>query len=394
MRASLIVIAVAFLFLGGLFLVLGGRSLLDAWRYGQALHADGTATSTALRPATATSSTEYEISYHATIEGQRYDRTDIVPVHIWERAEHGAPVPVEYLPGRPDTIRVAVDDPRAARQSLIFTAIGALLFLGGLFAAVRAVRWRPPEADAPSTAPPIAVPAFEASFWPRARQSADFWLGTIFLIVSTPFVIMTLVQSAEELRFVRSGVSTDGMILTKEIKAARRNRTSYEATYRVMVPEGAFESRARIPFDAWSKLRERESVEVVYLADRPTKSRLKASREWQGLAILALVSVVFFPVGATFFRRSIRRARLEWRLRHTGAAATGVIAEIADRNLKINDVRQFRLTYEYDDFQARRYTGTHDVPEDEALLWKVGDTGAVRYDSQQPAESIWLGRQS
>ena len=45
-RASLIVIAVAFLFLGGLFTILGGRPLVDAWRYRDAIHAEAIATAT------------------------------------------------------------------------------------------------------------------------------------------------------------------------------------------------------------------------------------------------------------------------------------------------------------------------------------------------------------
>ena len=333
------------------------------------------------------------MSYRAVVEGQQHDRTEIVPVHVWERAEYGAAVPVEYLPGRPETVRVATDDPRAARQSVIFTAIGAVLLLGGLYAATRAVKWRPPVDEPAAAAPPIAVHTHEASFWPRARQSAEFWLGAIFLVVSTPFVIITLVQIAEEARFARNGVSTDGMILTKEIKPARRNRKpGYEATYRLMVPEGAFENRAQLPFDVWSRLRERQSVEVRYLPERPAMSRLTGSREWVAAAVLGLVGFLMFGVGAVVFRGSIRRAQLQWRLERRGAAANGTVIEVRDRNVAINGIRQWRLSYQYDDFQSRRYTATHDMPEDEAQLWSVGDVGAVRYDPGRPADAIWLGR--
>jgi hypothetical protein len=391
-RASLIVLTIAFLFLGGLFVLIGGRALLDAWHYRQAIRAEAVATTTALRVATDTSGTEYEVSYRAGVEGQVQERTEIVPVHVWERAESGAPVPVEYQPGRPDTVRVATGAP--ATPSLLSAAIGAVMILGGLAAGARAARWQRPPADAPPPAPPIVVPARESSYWPRARQSAEFWLGATFLVVSTPFVIMSLVQIVEEARFARSGISTDGMILAKAIKGSGRSQRSrtYEATYRVTVPEGAFENRVRLSYDAWLRLKERQSIEVMYLPERPATSRLRISREWTGAAVLALVAGVFFPVGATLLRRSIRRARLAWGLEHRGAAAKGVIVGISDRRLEINEVRQFRLTYEYDDFQARRHTATHDLPEDEAQLWNVGDAGAVRYDPGRPADAFWLGR--
>jgi hypothetical protein len=395
-RASFIVIAVACLFAGGLLLLIGGRTVVDTWRYRQAIHAEAAATGTALRPATDATSTEYEVSYQAIIDGQAHDRTEVVPVDVWERAETTSRVPVQYLAGRPETLRAESIASRASARSYVFAAAGLVLILGGLIAVVSATRRRSPADEAAAVPPPIAIPVHESSYWPRARQSSGFWLGAIALIVASPLVIAALLQIREEWQFARTGVSTDGLILTKRITLPGRNQPSrrYEITYRLTVPEGAFEKRVKLSYDEWSRLRERQTVEVVYLPRNPVTSRLNRSGEWMQSVVMGLVATLFFTIGATFFGRSLKRARLEWRLFQRGAAATATVIDVRDRRLKINGVGQWRLTFEYDDFQARRHSGTHDVPEDEARIWKVGDRGAVRYDPGRPADAIWLGRDS
>ncbi len=62
------------------------------------------------------------------------------------------------------------------------------------------------------------------------------------------------------------------------------------------------------------------------------------------------------------------------------------------RNLRINDVQQYRLDVEYRDFQGHPHVTTIDMAEDEAQQWKVGDAGSVLYDPARPTEVVWLGR--
>ena len=156
------------------------------------------------------------------------------------------------------------------------------------------------------------IPSHASSRWQPACQSFDFWLGAIALLVATPIVAVTLLQVSEEWQFVRSSVSTDGMILTKEIKRSGRGQRarSYEATYRVMVPEGAFENRAQLSYETWARLKEGQAVEVRYLPDRPATSRLVGPRPWIWPAFMALLGSVFCAIGATFLTRSLRQARL------------------------------------------------------------------------------------
>jgi hypothetical protein len=291
-RAALVVIAAAFLFVGGILFLIGGRSVLDAHRYRQAVRAEAVATGRTLRVATDTSSTAYELSYRAVIEGRAQERTDTVPVHLWERTEKGGVVHVEYLPGRPDSVRAVTDGSSGNARTMLFTTIGALLILGGLAAVTLAVkRPRFSQLDLPQ----------EPAWWPPWRWTPELFVGAIFLIVGTPLAVSGMLQLSDEWRFARSGVSTDGMVLTKEVKRSGRGQRTrtYEATYRLMVPEGAFENQARLSHAGWVRLKEREAVEVVYLPDRPSANRLAGPRPWATAAVMAVLGSVFFLIGAT-----------------------------------------------------------------------------------------------
>jgi hypothetical protein len=46
------------------------------------------------------------------------------------------------------------------------------------------------------------------------------------------------------------------------------------------------------------------------------------------------------------------------------------------------------------DSVAPVHRNTIDIPADEAEQWKVGDSGKVLYDSKQPIEAVWLGREA
>jgi hypothetical protein len=202
----------------------------------------------------------------------------------------------------------------------------------------------------------------------------------------------------EDWRFAWDAVSTDGMILTKDIKRSRSGQriTSYGATYRFMVPEGTFEGRTKRSYADWVRLQERHPVEVLYLPDSPSESRIAGPRSWVRTTFPSLfgcmLGFMFLAIGARLFGRAVRHARLEWRLRRHGAAADGTVTDVRDRHITTNGVRQWRLHYEYNDFLGVRHAATHDLPEDEALPWEVGAVGGVRYDPAKPTEAIWLGR--
>lgn len=397
-RAPLVVIAAALLFTGGIALFIGGSQLLEVWRYGrQGVQTHGIVTGKTLQRATAESDTAYELSYRfQASDGRTVDRTEDVPVHLWEGVERGALLPVVYLAGQPGSARAAADSNGATVGSVVALLIGGALTLLGLVFLGMMVRRRASEdaRDSTAVADKIVV-LHEPSFWPLARRSAGFWFGGFVSVVGVPFLVTALVLAYGEWQFSRNAISVPGLVLTKEIeRSGKGNRTKhYEATYRFTADGRTFEDRTELAYDGWARLVEREPADVLFLPWRPSSSRLAGPRPWFVRTLVLLAGSIFALIGATVFVRSVRSARLEWHLRQHGVSVQGTVTDLHSRNLKVDDVQIWRLQYEYSDFQGRRHVKTADVPADEAARWKVGDVGTVLYDSGQPAEAAWLGRE-
>lgn len=394
MRASLIVIGAAFLFTGGLFLAIAGNRLIEERRYEQrGVRVDAIALDKNLHRATDDSGTRYELEYRFRLaSGEAHERSQPVPVHVWERIEVGMPVAVEYLRGEPSSVRVVKDD-RDREPVMPWLPIGAVLVLGGL-AAIKRV-FKRDVVDTRSAPPPRdPVVAQEPSFWPLARRTFGFWFGGMILLVGLFFFLAGVAQLYIEVAFARTASVTNGIVLTKDIKrSGKQNRTKrYEATYRYTVAGNTFEGRDGVSFEGWKALNEREESQVLFLPQRPTWSRLAVPRPWLVEALFALIGALVTGIGGSFFIGAIRYARLEWRLRQSGVSTPGTVVELRERNIKINGVRQWRLHYQYRDLRGHAHDKTIDVPEDEAHQWKVGDAGKVLYDSAQPGAAVWLGR--
>jgi hypothetical protein len=396
LRAALIVIGVAFLFIGGIFLAIAGRSLLEERRYQQrGVRVEAIATGRTLHRATDTSSTAYEIAYRFRgPAGALQVRSEVVPVHVWERVDLGSPVTIEYLRDDPSTARV-VRTGRVDSSRTMWLALGCVLLVGGLVALALSIRGLPNSVDtvAPLQTPPAV--AQEPSFWPLARRSWGFWFGGMALSVGLPAVLGGASQVYEDLTFPRRASVAPGMVLSKDFRRSTSGRSStrhYEATYRYVVAGRTFEGRDNVEFDAWKQLNEREPSTVLYLPERPAFSRLAGPQPWGGAVAFALIGSLFTGIGSTFFFGAIRRARLEWRLRRDGITAQATIVELRPRNVKINGVALWRLHYEYRDLRGGAHCKAMDLPEDEAGLWKVGDSGCVLYDAAQPSAAVWIGR--
>lgn len=394
-RAGLAVIALALFFVGGILFAIGGSPVLEElnyWRSG--VHAEAAAIGKALRFATDTSDTGYELSYEVVVDGRRRERTEPVPVRDWERVETGSVLPVEHLRARPETLRIVLAS-REIGRSIVFAAIGAGLILIGVVAAACMAR---PSAyvrgDAADPDPVNVAPADDPSYWTLARRMPVFWVGAMFLLVGAPTLAVGVSQAYGEWRFSTDARVIEGMVLTKERKRSGRNNrsTSYDATYRFTIADATFEGRARIPHEKWTHLIERQPVAVRYLPESPSTSRLDGSRTWPATTFTALLGCLFTAIGVWLVVGGVRSAKREWRLRRHGVPGRGTVVDIRDRRLKINGVPQWRLRFEYDDSHGLRHASSHDLSESDARLWKTGDVGAVLYDPGKPSDAIWLGR--
>ncbi len=415
-RASLIVIGAALLLVGGIFVYIGGSILLEQQRYRQqGVQVEAVATGKALRRATTSTDTAYEISYQFKLpEGRPYQQTERVSVPLWEHVEQGSPLTVEYVSGAPASARVIAGDGSDERIS----AIGALA-VGAVLVILTPIGWlvllnrgrarqvadggvSPPQLAAiPDLTEPVGEMSnvgvsHQHSFWPLARKSLGLWFGGISLLVGLPWLVVNgIVPLHDEWRFTQEGRSTQGMVLTKEIRRSGDTRSEtlhYEVTYRFAVAGETIEGRDELSLEDWERLVEREPADVLYRAQRPSSNRLAGHRPWLLKSLFGSIGLILTVLGSTLLVRTARSTRLGLRLRQQGVSAQGTVTELSDRNLRVNRVPLWRLQYEYRDFEGRRHVKTFDLPQDEAQAWKVGDVGGVLYDPATPTEAVWLGR--
>jgi hypothetical protein len=233
-------------------------------------------------------------------------------------------------------------------------------------------------------------------------RSFGVWFGGIFLLVGLSLFVVSVFLFYDDWRFSQEARSTQGTVLTKAIRQShlstrsdgdRTPKTHYEVTYSFTAEGETIEGRDELSRDEWERLREHGPVEVLYRPERPSSNRLAGHRSWLLKTLFGLIGSVFSVLGGTVLARTVRQARLEERLRHHGVSTQGTVIELRERNVTVNDVRLWRLHYEYRDFQTHRHVKTVDLLEDEAQQWKVGDVGKVLYESERPTEAVWLGRE-
>ncbi len=115
-----------------------------------------------------------------------------------------------------------------------------------------------------------------------------------------------------------------------------------------------------------------------------------------GIAILVspdLMSFAVLGVAVFFLFKGARPLWLESRLQRDGVLVQALVVRIGPSDLRINFQFQWALSYRYTDGLGQAHEGESGyLSPDEAAVWKVGDTGWVRYDRQHPAKSVWVGR--
>jgi hypothetical protein len=108
---------------------------------------------------------------------------------------------------------------------------------------------------------------------------------------------------------------------------------------------------------------------------------------------MGLVGVAVAVVGGILVSRGLKSAALEQRLLREGLSAQATVVEVRMTNIRFNRRYQWVVDYQYEDRHGKRHQGHSGyLDQDEALAWKAGDIGLVRFDPGDSAVSIWVGR--
>ena len=128
----------------------------------------------------------------------------------------------------------------------------------------------------------------------------------------------------------------------------------------------------------------------VYFIRRPPRQRSTL----MFLLIPMGLGLGFSTLGGYFAGTGLAAQEMEQRLRTSGVSTRARVVQVERTGTRLNGRYLWRVRYEYRDPTGRAYEGASGYLERiDAESYRVGDQAFIRYDPQQPSESIWLGRE-
>jgi uncharacterized protein DUF3592 len=230
-----------------------------------------------------------------------------------------------------------------------------------------------------------------------ARRSHTFWIGLFLLVFGGIFLAIgwSLIRQAEQ--YQREGRQSTGVVLTKAIERAtrtgsnQRSETKYTVTYRFTAEDGrSFEGRQGVSVATWDRLREKEPIQIEYVASNPATSRVAGESSATLEYIFAAIGFVAAFIGALVFARSLNAAKARARIWTQGTQADATVAAVEETNFRVNRRPMWVVRYQYRDHSGQTHDGTSDyLAAEKAHAWKAGDRIRVRFDPQKPGMSVW-----
>lgn len=233
------------------------------------------------------------------------------------------------------------------------------------------------------------------SFLGQAKRSFWLFFGGIWLLAGLIMLVVAVGMGIQERTWVSEAVATSGIVLTKDIVPADSDSsTQYRVRFRFTTQDGStVEGNQDVDVSTWEGLTERDPVDVYYLPSSPSSARLEPDANLFMVVIFFLFGAVFGGIGGVLVVRAVRGLIRARRLLRSGVDAMATVTSVEQTNVSFNRRQQFRVRYTYRDQQGGEHGGDSGYLEwEEASSWNEGDSVAIRYDPQRPAESLWVGR--
>jgi hypothetical protein len=117
------------------------------------------------------------------------------------------------------------------------------------------------------------------------------------------------------------------------------------------------------------------------------------NRIWAFLISPLTIGVIFVTIGVVYLRRGLRQARREERLLQHGTTTEATVTRIEETGTRRNRRRLWRINFAFEDLHGTPREGRSGyLSAEEAQSYRVGERAFIRYDPEQPTESIWLGQ--
>ena len=313
--AALLLFGVVFLFISSIFLSLMAGASYKAHRLaGEGQLAAGTVIKKLLHPAgdNGTPNTWYEAAYtFTTRDGRKVETDATIDADHWDQIHEGGPVQVEYAASNPELNQIG-----KPQDGLVFIdsalVVAAAMWLVGATLAFKGLRgiWF---ASTHGGTEPTVAPVHNAGVRPWiAAATALFGSGAIFLLIG-------VVNLHQDRLFQSEGRTASAIVLTKSThlqydSKSKRQQNGYYLGYRFTTHDGSsVEGSDSVSLQQWNSIRERDSIEIVYLPESPTRNRLASDQPaiWLWMfSILGAALIVGGLIAVGYgFRGSLRKKR-------------------------------------------------------------------------------------
>lgn len=230
------------------------------------------------------------------------------------------------------------------------------------------------------------------SFLTLASRSFWIWFGGIWLLMGILFLVATVWVAGYLQAIQRSGEMAEGVVREKRLD--KQALLPHTVRYRFPTPDGqTFEDDGALPKEQWDALRDGGPVRVRYDPKRPIFNQLEQEQVNVWLVVIFLgTGVLLTRIGGGIVLSWSVKLRRFLRLQEHGMMVEGTVLDVPPTGLVVNYERLHIVRYQYRDHQGQTRKGaSRPMAPIEALRWKPGERGAVRYDRSRPSISEWMG---
>lgn len=218
--------------------------------------------------------------------------------------------------------------------------------------------------------------------------------GAIWLAGGVLVILIAAGIAWSDYRFERHAIVREGRVISKTLRpGSGRSSATHVVTYRFTGLDGQeITGRQTIRARSRNAVDEGTRVRIAYLPEAPSRNRLADERNMPAALVMFVVGSTVAGFGGALVGWGVTRYRRHRRLSREGVRARATVTAVRQTNRRYNQRRMWQVAYRYKDRHGEAHLGDSDylLPEEVEGL-RAGDSRAVRYDPNNPADSLLVG---
>jgi hypothetical protein len=257
--------------------------------------------------------TSYEVDYvFTTADGRKLEGDDKVDPDVWDQLKEGGPVQIEYAASKPRLNQVGATGAAIIGGYIVLIVASAMWLLGATLAVkgLLAPRSTPAKGGKSETQADSGVVynkgGFQVELSPFLKDEMTPWtaFGSIMLACGSIFLLIGAANLYQERTLSVKGKPATAIVLTKSShqeydQQNHTYQTHYDIGYRFTTDDGkSARGSAELNWRRWNSIHERDPIQIIYLPERPSKSRLASDHPALFLWLITLLGAALTGGGA------------------------------------------------------------------------------------------------